>query len=279
MANNMQALKARIRSVKSTKKITGAMELIATGKLKKQKKLMESNRLYAETLHKTMHKILGSVQINEIRYLQAQTEKKATLIFTSDLGLCGGYNSNMIHFLKENASLDEPLIVVGSKENQWLKHSGYTIAAQLDHSDGLTFQELAKLGDGIMRMFDEHKIGGLRVIYTKFINSMTFEPISIDLLPIIYQPQEIEHSIQDTIFEPNAITLINQLIPMYMHSLLYGLWLETKTSEQASRRMAMDNATDNAEELIDELLLQYNQSRQAAITQEITEIVAGAEAL
>ena len=104
MANNMQALKARIRSVKSTKKITGAMELIATGKLKKQKKLMESNRLYAETLHKTMHKILGSVQINEIRYLQVQTEKKATLIFTSDLGLCGGYNSNMVHYLKEALS-------------------------------------------------------------------------------------------------------------------------------------------------------------------------------
>lgn len=282
MAGNKQALKGRIRSVKATKKITSAMELIATSKLQKQKNLMEANRLYSSTLHKTIHKVIGAANVDDIPYLKPQKAKPVTVVFVSDMGLCGGFNVNVVHFIQEHLEAGDPLIIVGKKERMWFKRHAYPILKTLPQSDNLEYRDLAKLGDWIMDQYKEGKIGGIRVIYTKFVNSLTFLPTSIDLLPILVQKVESEEDKeipQDTIFEPNPTTLIHQLVPMYMHSLLYGLWLESKTSEQASRRMAMDNATDNAEDLIEELLLEYNQSRQAAITQEITEIVAGAEAL
>lgn len=280
MAASKQALKSRIRSVKATKKITGAMELIATSKLQKQKNLMEANRLYSSTLHKTIHEVIGNADVDDIPYLKAQSAKTVNVVFVSDMGLCGGYNSNIVHYLGELLEPGDPLIVVGTKEKTWFAKHPYPILKVLPQSDNLTFRDLAKLGDWIMDQYKAGVIGGIRVVYTKFVNSMTFTPASITLLPII--PQEVEKEYgtgQDTIFEPDPVTLIHQLVPMYMHSLLFGLWQEAKTAEQASRRMAMDNATDNAEELIEQLLLEYNQSRQAAITQEITEIVSGAEAL
>jgi F-type H+-transporting ATPase subunit gamma len=280
MATNKQALKSRIRSVKATKKITGAMELIATSKLQKQKNLMEANRLYSTTLHKMIHKVIGSANVDDIPYLKVQSAKIVNVVFVSDMGLCGGYNSNIVHYLEEVLEPGDPLVVVGTKEKAWFQKSPYPVLKNMPQSDNLTFRDLAKLGDWIMDQYTTGVIGGIRVVYTKFVNSMTFTPSNITLLPIIPQKTEKEEGLaQDTIFEPNSITLIHQLVPMYMHSLLFGLWQETKTAEQASRRMAMDNATDNAEELIEELLLEYNQSRQAAITQEITEIVSGAEAL
>ncbi len=280
MPVNKQALKNRIRSVKATKKITNAMELIATSKLQKQKSLMEANRLYSSTLHKTIHKVIGSANVEDIPYLKPQSAKSVNVVFVSDMGLCGGYNSNIVHYLAETLKPGDPLIVVGSKERAWFARSPYPILKQLPQSDNLAFRDLAKLGDWIMDQYKAGVIGGINVVYTKFVNSMTFTPSSITLLPIIPQVIEKDSGIgQDTIFEPDPVTLIHQLVPMYMHSLLFGLWQKSKTAEQASRRLAMDNATDNAEELIEELLLEYNQSRQAAITQEITEIVSGAEAL
>ena len=280
MAANKQALKSRIRSVKATKKITGAMELIATSKLQKQKNLMEANRLYSSTLHKTIHEVIGNADVDDIPYLKPQSAKLLNVVFVSDMGLCGGYNSNIVHYLDEILQPGDPLIVVGKKEKTWFSRCPYPILKTLPQSDNLTFRDLAKLGDWIMDQYKAGVIGGIRVIYTKFVNSMTFTPAHIVLLPIVPQEVEQEYGLgQATIFEPDPVTLIHQLVPMYMHSLLFGLWQESKTAEQASRRMAMDNATDNAEELIEELLLEYNQSRQAAITQEITEIVSGAEAL
>jgi F-type H+-transporting ATPase subunit gamma len=280
MASNKQALKSRIRSVKATKKITSAMELIATSKLQKQKNLMEANRLYSSTLHKTIHNVIGSAEVDDIPYLKPQSAKSLNVVFVSDMGLCGGYNSNIVHYLSEILQPDDPLVVVGPKERAWFKRNPYPILKTLPQSDNLTFRDLAKLGDWIMDQYKAGVIGGIRVVYTKFVNSMTFTPASIELLPIVAQEIEKDYGAgKATIFEPDPVTLIHQLVPMYMHSLLFGLWLEAKTAEQASRRMAMDNATDNAEELIEELLLEYNQSRQAAITQEITEIVSGAEAL
>jgi F-type H+-transporting ATPase subunit gamma len=280
MAAGKQALKSRIRSVKATKKITGAMELIATSKLQKQKSLMEANRLYATTLHRTIHKVIGSADVDDIPYLKAQSAKSVNVVFVSDMGLCGGYNSNILHYLSENLQPGDPLVVVGNKEKTWFRQCPYPILKTMPQSDNLTFRDLAKLGDWIMDKYKAGDIGGIRVIYTKFVNTMTFTPASIDLLPILPQTIEKEYGTgQDTIFEPDPVTLIHQLVPMYMHSLLFGLWQEAKTAEHASRRMAMDNATDNAEDLIEELLLEYNQSRQAAITQEITEIVSGAQAL
>jgi F-type H+-transporting ATPase subunit gamma len=151
---------------------------------------------------------------------------------------------------------------------------------RIAEGDNLEYSRLSKLGDKATRMFESGEIAKFNVVYTKFVNSMSFEPTVIQLLPLKKDETVSEEPMhQDLILEPNPEELIGQLMPMYMNSLLYSLWLESKTSEQAARRLAMDNATDNAEDIIEELVLKFNQSRQAAITQEITEIVSGAEAL
>lgn len=284
MAQNKVALKRRIRSVRATKKITNAMELIATSKLQRQKQKMELNRVYANTLFQTFNRVLGNANIQEIPYLTQREGKTLTLVYVSDMGLCGGYNSNILSKIKEAIPNDEPVFIVGSKGRSWLRRNNYQLFGELETGDNLSYGHISKVADKIMDAYLSGEITGLQVLYTKFVNTMTFEPTLMTLLPIT---EEILPNIdpsedvlnQDIIFEPDAVTLINQLVPMFIQSLLYSYWLESKTSEHAARRMAMDNATDNAEELIEELVLKYNQSRQSAITQEITEIVAGAEAL
>jgi len=284
MAQNKVALKRRIRSVRATKKITNAMELIATSKLQRQKQKMELNRVYANTLFQTFNRVLGNANIQEIPYLTQREGKTLTLVYVSDMGLCGGYNSNILSKIKEVIPNDEPVFIVGSKGRSWLRRNNYQLFGELETGDNLSYGHISKVADKIMDAYLSGEITGLQVLYTKFVNTMTFEPTLMTLLPIneemlpsVDQSEDVLN--QDIIFEPDAVTLINQLVPMFIQSLLYSYWLESKTSEHAARRMAMDNATDNAEELIEELVLKYNQSRQSAITQEITEIVAGAEAL
>ncbi len=284
MAQNKVALKRRIRSVRATKKITNAMELIATSKLQRQKQKMELNRVYASTLFQAFNRVLGSANIQEIPYLTEREGKTLTLVFVSDMGLCGGYNSNILNKIKESIPNDQLLFIVGSKGRSWLRRFDYHLFGELHTGDNLSYGHIAKAADKIMDAYLSGEITKLQVLYTKFVNTMTFEPNIVTLLPIsesVLPTKDAQEEVlnQDIIFEPDAVTLINQLVPMFIQSLLYSYWLESKTSEHAARRMAMDNATDNAEELIEELVLKYNQSRQSAITQEITEIVAGAEAL
>lgn len=286
MAQNKIALKRRIRSVRATKKITNAMQLIATSKLQKQKHKMELNRIYANTLFHTFNRVLGSANVEDVPYLNEREGKTLTIVFVSDMGLCGGYNSNILIKIRESLSKNDSLFIIGSKGRYWLRKNNYTIFDELQTGDNLTYGHIAKVADKVMLAYLDGQFTKLQVLYTKFVNTMTFQPTIMKLLPISEEviPTTVESKVedamnQDIIFEPNAVTLISQLVPMFIQSLLYSLWLESKTSEHAARRMAMDNATDNAEELIEDLVLKYNQSRQSAITQEITEIVAGAEAL
>jgi F-type H+-transporting ATPase subunit gamma len=280
MPQNKQALRRRIRSVKATKKITSAMELIAASKLQKQKNLMEANRLYASTLHSTINKVLSRADLDDLTFLKEKQGQTLTLVFVSDMGLCGAYNANVLSYLAQHHQPNQIYMVVGSKGQLWFKHHDLKVLMRIQEGDRLNYSQLSKLGDKATRMFESGEIAKFEVVYTKFVNSMSFEPTAIQLLPLkkdIAVAEEPMH--QDLILEPNPEVLISHLMPMYMNSLLFSLWLESKTSEQAARRLAMDNATDNAQDIIEELVLKFNQSRQAAITQEITEIVSGAQAL
>ncbi len=283
MGHNSIALKRRIRSIRATKKITSAMELIATSKLQKQKHRMEANRLYAETLFSTFNRVLGQADLSESPFFKVGAGgKSCTVIFVSDMGLCGGYNSNIIQAVRKHVAKDDYLYVIGSKERSNLRRHGYTLYGEIKDGDNLTYGHLTSLATSLVRSFLNQEISEIRVLYTKFVNTLTFEPTLISLLPLRQAEKQevIQNDMkQDVIFEPDPNTLIAQLVPMIVNSMMYSYWLEAKTSEHAARRMAMDNATDNAEELIEELVLKFNQSRQAAITQEITEIVAGAEAI
>ena len=282
MAQGKQALKSRIRSVQATKKITKAMELVSTSKLQKQKNMMEANREYASYLKDTVSQILADNQGVENVYLRKVTEDSNpfTILITSDLGLCGGYNSNELRFLAEEGNKNQQLYVLGSKGIPWLRNRNYKIVNELKYSDSVDYNELSKIMSDILARYVAGEITSINIVYTRFVNSVTFTPTKVKLLPVEKMEfNKKETSYVETIFEPSPSAILNDLIPMYVKSMFYSYYLETKTSEQASRRMAMENATDNATEIIDTLTLKYNQARQAAITQEITEIVGGADAL
>jgi len=279
MAQNRQALKSRIRSTQATMKITSAMELMSNSKLQRQRSMMEKNREYSTTLLNTMHHILSESDQVENKYLQKNnSETVLTIVFSSDLGLCGGYNVNMLRYAASYMRKEDPVIVIGTKGRSWLSSRGYNVVNEYIDSDAFDAVDASRIIEKALQQVLAKEIGKIQVVYTYFKNTVTFEPRLEVLFPVEKKAKKLECR-QEILFEPNANEILNTLIPMTLKSSLYSLWMETKTSEQASRRLAMENATDNAEELKDKLVLQFNQARQAAITQEITEIVAGADSL
>ena len=276
MAQSKQAIKNRIRSINATKKITSAMELLANVKLQKHRNLMSKNSEYALVLKNTLGNIVASNPDIENKFIVKRTsDRHLVFVFSSDLGLCGGYNSNMMKTL-ESIRADE-IILVGTHQYGWLVNRGYNVINDMVSSDSVNFNDLKRLVNIAIEKYLNNEIGHIEVVYTKFINTVSFNSEVVELLPLA--DNNIKPSNVETLFEPDCDTILNDLVPMMVHNLLYSLLLETKTSEQASRRLAMENATDNATELNDKLVLAYNQARQSAITQEITEIIGGADAL
>ena len=279
MGQNRQALKSRIRSTQATMKITSAMELMSNSKLQRQRAMMEKNREYSTTLLNTLHHILSESDQIENKYLEKNSSDRVlTIVFSSDLGLCGGYNVNMLRYASSYMKKEDPVIVIGTKGRSWLSSRGYNIVNEYIDSDAFDVVESSRIIEKALQQVLSKEIGKIQVVYTYFKNTVTFDPRLEVLFPVEKKEGRLE-SKQDILFEPDANSILDSLIPMVLKSSLYSLWMETKTSEQASRRLAMENATDNAEELKDKLVLQFNQARQAAITQEITEIVAGADSL
>lgn len=277
MAAGKLAIKARIRSVDSTKKITKAMQLVASSKLKKQKQFMEQNRDYAFYLKETISDILASLETSDHPYLRKQDGAPLTIVFTSDMGLCGGYNANVYRML-ETLPKDNQIMMVGSRGEGWISRRNYSVIKSILNLEDECYSDLVGLADQALQMYRDGEVGSIQILYTKFVNSVTFHPTLVTLLPV-EKSDEVKKQQAETVFEPAGDKILDTLVPMYIRSLLYSYFLETKTSEQASRRMAMESATDNAEEIKETLELQYNQARQAAITQEITEIVGGVNAL
>lgn len=276
MAQSKQAIKNRIRSINATKKITSAMELLANVKLQKHRNLMSKNSEYALVLKNTLGNIVASNPDIENKFIVKRTsDRHLVFVFSSDLGLCGGYNSNMMKTL-ESIRADE-IILVGTHQYSWLVNRGYNVINDMVSSDSVNFNDLKRLANIAIEKYLNNEIGHIEVVYTKFINTVSFNSEVVELLPLA--DNNVKPSNVETLFEPDCDTILNDLVPMMVHNLLYSLLLETKTSEQASRRLAMENATDNATELNDKLVLAYNQARQSAITQEITEIIGGADAL
>ncbi len=278
MASKLE-IKTRIRSVDSTKKITKAMQLVAASKLRKSKERMTHNREYAKYLKETINSILASLDNVKHPYLvKSSAERALCIIYTSDMGLCGGYNANVYKLVEQAVEKNSYVIIVGSRGISWVKKTGLEVLDNLHNVDEEGIEDINKIASIALSLYTQQKISCIDVVYTQFVNAVTFEPMKVTLLPV-----EKDHGAKaasaQTIFEPSGEAILDELIPMYLKSLLFSYWLETKTSEQASRQSAMENATNNAEELRDQLSLEFNKARQAAITQEITEIVGGASAL
>ena len=282
MAESKQALRSRIKSVNSTRKITKAMEMIANAKLFRLRNKMESNRIYAKKLEGTVKDIVqNTIELDNPLLVPNGVDKKFVIVFCSDLGLCGGYNQNVLKKIKEVVNKDDLVYLVGSSLNSALKEAGYEPEnKEIIHTDTLSFQDLKEIVETGVEKYLNKEVGCVDIIYTQFINTMTFEAEVDTLLPFsVKKEKKEEHEQIETLFEPDPATILDYLVPLMISNVAYSDWMESAVSEQGSRRMAMKTATDNADELSEELLLEYNKARQAAITQEITEIVGGSSAV
>ena len=284
MPGGMQEIKRRIRSVESTKKITKAMELVATSKLRKTRNQLEHSKPYYTNVALMTAEILANCKgDNDSVYLieNNNVKKDVYVVIASNLGLCGGYNANIFKEIKDVIKPDDYVYSIGSKATSYLtkNHQGITDSKYESLSTTFNFKDIINLVNELTRMYREREIRKIKIVYTEFVNNLTFKPRIVTLLPI--DPDDFDHieiSKKATLFEPSSQEVLDNLIPMYLQAVIYGYVIESSTSENAARRISMENATDNADELTEQLLLKYNQARQTAITNEISEIVAGANA-
>ena len=284
MPGGMQEIKRRIKSVESTKKITKAMELVATSKLRKTRNQLEQSKPYYTNVAQTVAEILANCKgNNDSIYLveNKDIEKEVFIVIASSLGLCGGYNANILKEIKGAIKPGDYVYSIGSKATSYLlkNHQGVTDHKFDDLNTTFDFKDVTKLVAELTKMYREKEISKIKIVYTEFVNNLTFRPRIVTLLPV--DPSDFDHieiSKKSTLFEPSPEEVLDSLIPMYLQAVIYGYIIESATSENAARRTSMENANDNADELTEQLLLKYNQARQTAITNEISEIVAGANA-
>ncbi|MEI2461913.1 ATP synthase F1 subunit gamma [Mycoplasmopsis felis] len=281
---NLNNLKNRISVVSSTQKITNAMELVSTSKLRRLRNEYTQVKSYLDTLQDTFNELIAHVQPNDFYdiFPQNNIESSLYIVITSDLGLCGSYNSNIIKLLTEKIKQNDKIIILGTKGVGLVLGSSLkdqVIKIYINIGDKLSYKlsnEITKLA---LEYYTDKKISKINLIYTEFINNLTQTPISLQLFPINVNSYSKTQNQTDSIeFEPNAETVLLETIPMFISSMIYCLSANSKISEMASRRNAMENATSNAGDLIKDLKLEFNRQRQGIITQEITEIVAGADA-
>ena len=280
----MREIKRRRGSIQSTQQITKAMKLVSTVKLQKARGRAENSKAYFEYMYKTVTSMLAKTGDVDHPYLTGgNSENIGIVVITSNRGLAGGYNANIVRMIMASEFPKEKvrLYTVGRKGADGLARKGYTIAA--DYSDVIdepTFADAKEMGKQLLTDFANGEIGEIYVAYTEFKNTVSHIPKLMKLLPV--NPEDLQAE-QDELtlmnFEPNEEEAISLLIPKYMTSILYGAFVEAVASENGARMQAMDAATNNAEEIINDLELKYNRARQGAITQELTEIIAGAEAI
>ncbi len=281
---SMRSIKRRKGSIESTQQITKAMKLVSTVKLQRAKGRAEKSKSYFECMYATVKSVLAkSGNINH-PYLQAgDSTKKAVIVITSNRGLAGGYNSNIIKLITKGdfSKADTALYTVGIKGKDYFSHHGYEVVK--DYSDLIeepAYADAMRISEDLLKAFSDGEVGEIYLAYTAFKNTVSHVPTLLKLLPV--DTDGLEDADEDKAlmnFEQDEEEALNLLIPKYVTSLIYGSMVEAVASENGARMQAMDSATSNAEEMIDKLSLQYNRARQGSITQELTEIIAGAEAI
>lgn len=290
---SMRDIKRRKESVQSTGQITKAMKLVSSVKLQKAKLGAEVSKPYFETMYETVADMIAkSGQMSHPFLQKSKSDKKAVIVITSNRGLAGGYNSNVVKLVThdERFTTDNTIIyAVGLKGRESLEKNGYNIAK--DYSEAINeplYSDATEIGKELLSQFVKGEIGEIYLAYTIFKNTVVQIPTMIKLLPIdaediISEQEDISEDPLDKItlmnYEPEAEEALDAIIPKYINSLIYGGLVESHASENGARMQAMDSATSNAEDMISDLSLRYNRARQASITQELTEIIAGASAI
>ena len=282
---SMRDIKRRKGSIQSTQQITKAMKLVSTVKLQRAKTRAERSKAYFQCMYDTMNSMLARVGESNHPYLKSSgTGKKAVVLITSNRGLAGGYNSNAVKLITKGDFRKEDLVIyaVGKKGRDTLSRYGYEIRA--DYSDMIEdpqYPDAMALCSRLLQDFTDGEISEIYLVYTAFKNTVSHDPILRKLLPV-EADKDMEASTENRApmnFEPEDEEALQLIIPKYVTSMIYGGMVESAASENGARMQAMDSATSNAEEMIENLTLLYNRARQGSITQELTEIIAGAEAI
>uniref|UniRef100_UPI003FED6C50 ATP synthase F1 subunit gamma n=1 Tax=Lachnospira sp. TaxID=2049031 RepID=UPI003FED6C50 len=282
---SMKDIKRRRDSIQSTGQITKAMKLVSTVKLQKAKGKAESTKPYSDLMYETICNMLArSGNINHKYLVPGESSKKAVITITANRGLAGGYNTNLTKLITESGipKEDIDIVAIGTKGRDYLARRGYNISE--DDSDVINeplYTDARSICDKLLERFAAGEIGEIYLAYTSFKNTVVHEPKLIKLLPVSVDTDGLSSG-EDTTpmnYEPAEDEALNLIIPKYVCSLIYGALIEAVASENGARMQAMDNATSNADEMISDLSLKYNRARQASITQELTEIIAGANAI
>ena len=282
---NLKNIQTQIKSVSSIQKVTKAMKMVAAAKLKRAQERMEKARPYSERLKNLIANLLIDADSEILPLLETRDliKKHGLLIITSDRGLAGSFNSNIIK--KAEEEIDKVgkenmiLLCIGKKCYEYFNNRNYNVDYSYSETwNDLNYNQAIKIGNGLISSYLKNKFDSLSVVYNYFKNTASQEVLYNQLLPIAFEHND-QIQLNDVIYEPSKNELIQSLVPKFFNTEIWQCLLESFASEQAARMLAMDNATENAKDMISDLKLQFNKARQTAITTEMLEIVGGAEAL
>ena len=282
---SMRDIKRRRDSIASTGQITKAMKLVSTVKLQKAKNKAENSRPFFNLMYETVCSMLARSGNIEHKYLKSgDSSKKGIIVITANRGLAGGYNTNITKLITHGDIPREDAVIysIGRKGKEILERKNYTV--RRDYSEVINeplYSDAKGICDEVLKEFADGEIGEIYLAYTSFKNTVVHEPKLIKLLPVdsTELKEDVEEDMTPMNYEPEEDEALDAIIPKYVCSLIYGALIEAVASENGARMQAMDNATSNADDMISSLSLKFNRARQASITQELTEIIAGAEAI
>ena len=288
---SMRDIKRRKGSIESTKQITKAMKLVSTVKLQKTKERAEEANPYFSCMYQTVKAMLarsaqidhpyltgrGGVSIPESA--DGRKNKTGIILITANRGLAGGYNANLVRMVTDDTGKKDEVLLytIGTKGRDALEHFGYPVRHDASEMfDAPAYADAAEFCKHVLGDFTSGEIAGIDLVYTHFKNTVVQEPVRMRLLPVDCGQAEAD-DVTPMNYEPDEEEVIEKIIPLYLSSLIYGALMDAAASENAARMQAMEAATGNAEEMIEDLTLQFNRARQSSITQELTEIIAGAQ--
>lgn len=282
-SSNMKDIKRRIKSVESTRQITKAMELVASSKLRKAKEKADNSKPFFNTLYNTMCEIVASDNtFNSIYTRKRKNNVTLLVVIGGDRGLAGGFNANVLKMAQQRydelkESSEVVVLPIGRKAVEYFEKRDVKIMTRYENiSESLTIYGAMSIADKIIDVYNKDKIDRVELFYTDCVSPLLQEARRMPLIPLDIEPDKEYKGL--TNYDPSPEAVFDSIIPRYLAGVLFGAIVDSFAAEQAARRTAMENATDNANEMISDLSLMYNRARQAAITQEITEIVGGASA-
>ena len=283
---SMRDIKRRKGSIASTQQITKAMKLVSTVKLQRAKGKAETTKPYFDCMYDTIATMLSKSDNIDHPYLKSgESSRKAVIVITSNRGLAGGYNNNVVKLITGEEAFEKDdieIYALGKKGRDSLAGKGYNIADDLSEvMNGPMYSDAKELSEKLLDRFEKGEIGEIYLAYTVFKNTVTHVPTMLKLLPVEVDLDDAAEEGRNIPmnYAPNEEVALAMIIPKYITSLIYGAMMEAVASENGARMQAMDSATSNAEEMIQKLSLDYNRARQGSITQELTEIIAGAQAI